>query len=242
MMTVCPICGTRRVIYWPEHWVYRRGETYYCSENCMMVDQTRDMKLIHMIAHIRALKGSRSKMKQIMTYEQKKQAALIAIEGGNPLEYLATLGSSNPVKMWGHIRALMKEKEPEIFAKIPDGRETPKKAGKAPTVKLSGPLRIETPEANMVEVVETPEGSSGLFHDTKGEKTMKEEAVQPATLAGLEISALRHQDLGEFYFDKKYNCIDWRAPDGAEVSLGPVWWKQLLKDLPNIMKLLGVEV
>ena len=29
MMTVCPICGTRRVIYWPEHWVYRRGETYY---------------------------------------------------------------------------------------------------------------------------------------------------------------------------------------------------------------------
>ena len=242
MMAVCPICGTRRVIYWPEHWVYRRGETYYCSENCMMVDETRDMKKIHMIAHARAKKGSRNKMKQIITYEQKKQAALIAIDGGNPLEYLANLGSSSPVKMWGHIRALMKEKEPEIFAKIPDGRETAKRPGQMPTVKLSGPIRIETPEANKVEVVETPEGSSGLFHGTKGEKAAKDEAVQPATLAGLEISALRHQDLGEFYFDKKYNCIDWRAPDGAEVSLGPVWWKQLMKDLPNIMKLLGVDV
>ena len=32
MMTTCPICGTRRVITWPEHWVYRRGDTCYCSD------------------------------------------------------------------------------------------------------------------------------------------------------------------------------------------------------------------
>ena len=62
MMTTCPICGTRRVVFWPEHWVYRRGDTYYCSENCMMVDETKDMKLIKMIAHVRAQKGSRAKM------------------------------------------------------------------------------------------------------------------------------------------------------------------------------------
>lgn len=62
MMTTCPICGTRRVVFWPEHWVYKRGETYYCSENCMMVDQTKDMKLIRMIAHVRAQKGSKAKM------------------------------------------------------------------------------------------------------------------------------------------------------------------------------------
>ena len=118
----------------------------------------------------------------------------------------------------------------------------PEAPEQAPTVKLSGPIRIETPEANKVEVVETPEGNSGLFHGTKGEKAAEKQEVNPVTLAGLEISAVRHQDLGEFYYDKKYNCIDWRAPDGAETSLGPVWWKQLLKDLPNIMKLLGVDV
>ena len=223
MMAVCPICGTRRVIYWPEHWVYRRGETYYCSENCMMVDQTRDMKLIHMIAHIRALKGSRSKMKQIISYEQKKQAAMIAIDGGNPLEYLAKLGSSSPVKMWGHIRALMKEKEPEIYAKIPDGRETPKKAGNAPTVKLSGPIRIETPEANKIEIVETPE---------KPKKPVKE----------YKVTGIRTEEFGEFYYDKKFNSIDWRTEEGDEVSLSPLGWQNLAEELPDILAALGVEV
>ena len=228
MMTVCPICGTRRVITWPEHWVYRRGKTYYCSENCMMVDETRDMRLIHMIAHVRAKKGSRSKMKQIITYEQKKQAALIAIDGGNPLEYLATLGSSNPVKMWGHIRALMKEKEPEIFAKIPDRRETPKEVGKAPVVKLSGPLKIETPEAAKVEIVETPETPPTRVIKRIGGK--------------YEVSAIRVQDLGEFYYDLKFNCVDWRAQDGAEVSLTPAGWKHLTEELPDILSALGVKV
>lgn len=227
MMAVCPICGTRRVIYWPEHWVYRRGETYYCSENCMMVDETRDMKMIHKIAHVRAQKGSRNKMKQIITYEQKKQAALIAIDGGNPLEYLATLGSSNPVKMWGHIRTLMKEKEPEIFAKIPDGRETAKKAGKAPTVKLSGPIRIETPEAHKVEVVETPEDPPTRVIRRIGK---------------YEVSAIRVENLGEFYYDIKYNSIDWRAPDGAEVSLHPGEWERLMDELPGILTALGVKL
>ena len=221
-------CGTRRVITWPEHWVYRRGETYYCSENCMMVDETRDMKMIHMIAHVRAKKGSRSKMKQIITYEQKKQAALIAIDGGNPLEYLATLGSSNPVKMWGHIRALMKEKEPEIFAKIPDGRETAKRPGQMPTVKLSGPIRIETPEAHKVEVVETPEDPPTRVIRRIGGK--------------YEVSAIRVENMGEFYYDIKYNSIDWRTEAGDEVSLSPTGWKNLAEELPDILAALGAKV
>ena len=66
--------------------------------------------------------------------------------------------------------------------------------------------------------------------------------VQPVTLAGLEITAVNHQDLGEFYLDKKYKSIDWRVPGGDEVSLAPSMWIQLLKELPNILKMLGVEV
>ena len=229
MMTVCPICGTRRVITWPEHWVYRRGETYYCSENCMMVDQTRDMKLIHMIAHVRALKGSRSKMKQIISYEQKKQAAMIAIDGGNPLEYLAKLGSSSPVKMWGHIRALMKEKEPEIYAKLPDLREVkPKEEAQIPYVKVNGPLKIETPEANKIEIVETPEDPPTRVIKRIGGK--------------YEVSAIRVQNMGEFYYDIKYNTIDWRTDAGDEVSLSPIGWKNLAEELPDILAALGAKV
>ena len=71
MMTVCPICGTRRVIYWPQHWVYRRGETFYCSEDCMMVDETKDMKLIKMIAHVRAKGANRMRYKKDGTPAKK---------------------------------------------------------------------------------------------------------------------------------------------------------------------------
>ena len=53
MMAICPICGRRTCIHWPEHWVYRRGSTYYCSDNCMYVDATRDMQMMHKAIHKR---------------------------------------------------------------------------------------------------------------------------------------------------------------------------------------------
>lgn len=49
-MNTCPVCGKLKVIMWPQFWPYRRGDTYYCSDDCMMVDQTKDMKLIKMLA------------------------------------------------------------------------------------------------------------------------------------------------------------------------------------------------
>lgn len=231
MMTVCPICGTRRVITWPEHWVYRRGETYYCSENCMMVDQTRDMKLIHMIAHVRALKGSRSKMKQIMTYEQKRQAALIAIDGGNPLEYLANLGSSSPAKMWGHIRALMKEKEPKIYAKLPDLREVkPKEEVQIPYVKVNGPLKIETPEANRVQVVETPEKPKQIYNPVMYDGMVIRE------VEGL-FGRYRRSDVGSAVY------IDFENAERMDtLSFTAEQWRSFGKEFVKCARILGVDM
>ena len=44
MIVNCPICGKLMCIHWPEHWVYRRGETYYCSDQCLDVSIVRDTK------------------------------------------------------------------------------------------------------------------------------------------------------------------------------------------------------
>lgn len=48
MMTVCAECGKRIVVTWPEFYVYKRGKgedtCYFCSENCMIVADTREMK------------------------------------------------------------------------------------------------------------------------------------------------------------------------------------------------------
>jgi len=95
MMSTCPICGTRRVIYWPEHWVYRRGETYYCSEDCMMVDETKDLKLIKMIAHVRAKGANRMRYKKDGTPAKKpgpkaKEVVINAVDVG------AVIGAEEP--------------------------------------------------------------------------------------------------------------------------------------------------
>ena len=101
---------------------------------------------------------------------------------------------------------------------------------KMTTVKVDGGLRIETPEANRVEVVETPE------------KTKKPKITAPVSYDGFEVTAIRDGSLGEFYYDRKYESIDWRTVGGDEVSMGPVFWRELYEKLPRIMGVLVVDL
>lgn len=126
------------------------------------------------------------------------------------------------------IRNFAQANDPEIYAILPErisDADTPVEV-KAPTVKLDGPIRIETPEANRVQVVETPE---------------KPKITKPVSYDGLEVSAIRDHDLGEFYYDHDHNCIDWRNPFGDEVSLGVAGWKTMAQRLTKILNVLGVD-
>ena len=163
----------------------------------------------------------------VFTEEQKMEAVRIAIEGGSPYMYLKGLGAKNPSCVWMHIKSKL---APEILAKIPK-HPTGWKAPKADKVTPKQELKLE---AGANYEVSVDEGRTEIKRAN--------EKNRPLTFDGMEIAALRHQDLGEFYYDKKFNSIDWRTPEGDEVSMGPAWWKQLLKELPNIMKLLGVEM
>lgn len=244
-MNTCPMCGKQKVIMWPQFWPYRRGETYYCSEDCMMVDQAKDMKLIHMLAHIRAKKGSGIKMEQKLTHEQKKQAVQIAIDGGDPLEFLAKCGSANPVKMWGHIRSIVKEKDPELFAKIPDRRvakKTPaqvhtvkyedvkKDIMEIPQIKVDGPLRIETPEANWVQVVETPEKPKQIYNPVKYDGMVIRE------VEGL-FGRYRRSDVGGAVY------IDFENAERIDtLSFTVEQWRGFGKEFVKCARILGVEM
>ena len=46
MMAVCPECGNKHVVIWPELNPFRRGDEYYCSSNCYEVSVNRDMTKI----------------------------------------------------------------------------------------------------------------------------------------------------------------------------------------------------
>lgn len=54
-------------------------------------------------------------------------------------------------------------------------------------------------------------------------------------------TAVSNARIGEFYFDRKYRTIDWRSPEGEEVSLVPEDWKKLADIIPQILHVLGAD-
>ena len=173
-----------------------------------------------------------------ITEEQKAEAVRIAIEGKSLCAYLKSIGSQNPSGAWFNIKKQYQKKHPEIYAKIPQ-HPTGWKAAKKLELDAGENYDVSVKDA-MDNMQDAADEFFGKCEDM-GLKVKKSEEVSPLTFNGMEIAALRHQDLGEFYFDRKFNSIDWRTPEGDEVSLAPVWWKQMITDLPKILKLLGVE-
>ena len=173
-----------------------------------------------------------------ITDDQRAEAVRIAMDGGDPRKYLGGLGFADPQTTWMKIKTYYRQTAPEVYAQIPKriGKTAQdqkiktdvarKTADEAPTLKVDGPLKIETPETNRVQVVETPE---------------KPKITEPMRYDGLTVTAVTHPDLGEFYYDKKFASIDWRTPEGDEVSLTPAWWIAMAHELKKILNVLGVD-
>ena len=127
MMFTCPVCGKMKCAYWPEHYVYRRGEDFLCSEDCHIVyDTQKQRKMSGWIDdYFKKKKGKDGKAimgkgKRKVTLEQKKKAVQIAIDGGDPREYLRQCGSENPDSLWWYVKKVIKEKDPALYEKIPE--------------------------------------------------------------------------------------------------------------------------
>lgn len=212
MMVNCPICGKLTCIHWPEHWVYRRGSTYYCSANCLDISIIRDTKLLNEIGKRRRkelinMSDTRRYLKPneraaaLRIYEEKgKDAAII---------YLRRIEIPNPEKC---LKNLLQR-----FKGINQAETA--------TVKVDGPIRIETKEPEKIEVIE-PENPTRVIRK----------------MFGFEVSAIRDDVIGEFYYDIKFNRIDWRSPDGTEVSLSPTAWKVFSEKIPTVLNALGVKL
>ena len=93
-------------------------------------------------------------------------------------------------------------------------------------------------EDAMKKVAETPEKltlQGGVNYQLKVEEDRKD--------SEWSYPAIRHKAFGEWYFDRDHNRIDWRTPEGDEVSFTPDGWKRLMAEiLPRVMKDLGVMV
>lgn len=138
MIAICPVCKKEHDVLYPNHWAYKRRRTgehqyYMCSWKCLTEFDKRKEK-----PNLKRAK---------ITLEQKKRAVEIAMNGGNPLKYLADCGSDNPTGMWYTIKQNLKETDPRTFALLPK-KITTGTAEKKPEAVPGIPINnIEMPEA-----------------------------------------------------------------------------------------------
>ena len=129
---VCPVCNKTFSVTYPSLWTYKRGPVYYCRYNCWRAPE----------------KKGESMKRNTLTLEQKKKAVQIALEGGDPLGYLADLGMNSPAQAWFYIKKKLKESNPELFEKLPKRleRKDKKRAGRVTTFKGKEYELMEKPE------------------------------------------------------------------------------------------------
>ena len=191
-------------------------------------------------------KMAKDKRCRNITAEMKDKAIEMAISGTDPRPWLGReCGILDPEAAWSRIRTGLKKSDPERFMQLP--KRMPRSSGwgtnsglfngkkkvdkgmpkkETPTVRIDGALKIETPEGNRVEVVETPE----------------KKITKPVNFGGFEVTAVRDKELGEFHYSQKFDFITWWGPDREEVSMSPDEWRKFVQRIPDIMGVLGVQV
>ena len=149
-----------------------------------------------------------------LTLENKKRAVEIAASGASPLPFLRSLGIKNASATWCLIKKGLQKADPETFAKLP---KSFRKDAPELVAKVDGPVIVETPEGNRIEV------------------------GQLRQVPTMTVTAIRDDNLGEFHFDCDRNSIEWRTGAGEEVMMGVDGWRILADRLPEILKVLGVR-
>ena len=216
MVSICPVCRKEFEILHPPLWRYKINNEYVCSWGCRRKGEDKGVETT----------------KREVPQTAKDEAVRIAIEGGDPIEYLGKY-SVNPRGMWTYIRSVLKDKDPETFAKIPNLRKQPPKKALR---KEEAPKR---PRKKPAKVPKPPEEKPQPRPETK--KPVPELVLEkPDT--GIQILRVRSVKTGVDYYlsnDQELMFLD----SGAcvfEMSVEklPDW----LNELPPICRQLGVKV
>ena len=240
MMLTCFICGKKFFTAFPDNWPYRMMEKVFCSEDCRIVHKARDLhKFEYVTLEAPELQGyavedfeylkekqerKKAEMARYLTEEQQDRAVEIALEGGNPVEYLKECGCKNQWASWGYIKQKLEKKDPEKYKRV---IETLRKSMEK---KLEQKPQVPQPKnGGEWEKAEMPEPVL----------VMKEEKKQKAELKYKVIGIETEQ--GKFQFDAGSDQLRWMPKRSTTVVMMPAEdWEKLAEDLPGIMKTIGV--
>ena len=240
MTTTCPACGKHFVVLYPHLWAYKRTDEYYCSWKCLRtLDKEEEEKPI----------VSKSRL----TKDQREKAVRIALDGGDPLRYLAECGSNNPPVSWYAIKQKLLENDPETYEKLP--KRVQRKDAK-PTESLSDAM------AGMKDAADeffSKCADAGLNLDIPdkteeiGASIIKSKTVD--LMESLEIkNPLKYEDFtvreveglfGRYRRSDVHGSIyiDFELTDGADViSLMVEQWRSFRAEQVKAALILGVEL
>ena len=214
----CPVCRKEFTVLWPHQWAYKRNwpshPVYYCSWKCLRANDKEE--------------GERQMGKpRRISEDQVKEAVRIAIETGDPREYLRDLGFENPAQKWHEIKKKVKASDPKTYEKLP------RVCG-----KKSKPVQDEPTLADAVQGM--TEAAETFFGECEN-MGLKIAKVPEAKAPGIEFRVNGiDTELGSFRYYKRSGYLDWESENDT-VSLNVDEWRQLIRDLPKIMEILGVK-
>lgn len=169
--------------------------------------------------------------------EAKKAAIQAALDGKDPYEPLAPY-TSNPKSMWTYIKSVVKKKDPDLYARLPDLRDRKK---------------IETPEGTLADAMEGMANAADEFFGKcedmglslgKDETSEKPKITQPVVFDNMTIREVEG-GFGRYRRSDVHGSIylDFEQTDGADViSLTVKQWRSLREELERAAAILGVEL
>lgn len=223
MIKNCPICGKAFDVLWPELWRYVRENRYLCSWKCIRLYDKEKKEEEQMKKDNEPIKRLR------MSKDDMAEAVRLWLENDPGLDQYLKDHGINHISKWKQNAKIRYRGKPADYGQPIPGFG-PWDEEPAATLKVDGPLKIETKEPEKVNV------------ERLHELPEVEEKYSPELFNKYQTVAIRHPNLGVFYYDQKFHCIDWRSDEGDEISLSLQAWSELHKDLPEIFKRLGVEL
>ena len=153
-----------------------------------------------------------------LTQDQRQQVINMLLNGENPTEYIRGCGIKKPSCTLWNMKKYLQKNDPDTFRKVMDAK---------------------MPEPSLADAMAGMQNAADTFFEQCKEMKLK---IPEEPKKTYKITGIRTEEFGEFYYDRKYNSIDWRTEDGDEVSLSPIGWKNLMEELPDILAALGVEL
>lgn len=201
--------------------------------------------------------GRENTMATRVSLEQKKKAVQIALDGGNPFDFLRDCGSKEPAGLWWTIKQNLKKVDPETYAKLPamlPKTEPVKKAGKKPKdlpieddytlVEKKPEVRPLTKEEHDALKGFEPVCVSEKPADTQ--KVMDEQTISaPAIVEAIKKAPVARAVPVEFSitglktgigsFTRSGKTVIWYPEVAQAVQLPVEKWNELVRVLPQVI-------